>query len=132
MLAIPQLNFAFLWKLPVVFGAILLMALLDLGAQCLSKPTVKLLADRLIYSHVQSAGNKVKFEYIRESRLTIFSHNRVLLTIWYDQKRRRRRVRMGVAEKVALDELAELLPVTPTIRDARATYQRLFPTSNPK
>jgi hypothetical protein len=119
--ALPQLQLDFLWRAAAAVPGIYLYLLAMLTLHIIIPPRVELRPNRIVIQHGQSTHH-IDAKSIVRTRLVIFAPNRIRLRITLRQGRRVRTTTLGVSPKVNLQDLYDLLPITPTIRDARARY----------
>jgi hypothetical protein len=104
--------------LPGIYAYLLFMVTLHLVIPA----RVEIRSDRVLFNHGESTF-VVRAEKIRATRIVVFAYDRVRLRVTYQRKLGSLRTRtVGVAQKVDLERLSQLLPVAPEIWDARKRY----------
>lgn len=122
----PLMQLPPVWKMalavPSVYAYFALMLVVHLAL-----PTHVHVSKKRLHSITGQSHWGVEATAITRTRITVFAHDRVRLRVYYDRKGKNRSRVFGVARKVNLDVLADVLPVYPEVRDARHRYERTRP-----
>jgi hypothetical protein len=118
-LAFPALVVPNLLHLAMTVPLFLLVFALQFAVLAVFPPNVTLRSDRLQKSHGQS-GLRIKSDQFVTTQIIVHRYDCVRLKIRYRQRARDRTLVIGVAPSVDLDQLVEILPIAPAIRDARS------------
>lgn len=120
---VPQLVIPDLWRMAFAIPGIVLLLGLELSLLSLFQPVVTLRRDRLTIQHGQSATILDPKQVIKTA-LTFHRENRVRLRIVYEKGGRVRHRVVGVPATVDFRKLVDMLPLKPTIRDARGRMRK--------
>ncbi len=127
-LALPQLQIGFVWRGVLALPGMYLYLLLMTAVYAAIPPRVEVRNNRIVVQHGQHAWFVLATSVTR-ARIVVFAHDRIRLKLWYRWKLwKRERIRIktiGIATKVNLDQLCQLLPTAPEVWDARQRYGRL-------
>jgi hypothetical protein len=119
----PLLQLPPIWKMALAFPAIYGYFAIMLGVH-IALPTHVHVCKKRLHSITGQSHWGVEAAAVTRTRITIFAPDRIRLRVNYDRKGKMRSRVFGVARKVNLDVLADVLPVYPQVRDARSRYER--------
>ena len=117
-LAFPLLQLDFLWRAIVAIPSLYFFLAGLLLAYVVLPPRVEVRPDRILISHGQVV-RRVNASSVISTRIVIFSADKTRLRITYSDKSRRRSRTIGVSRTIDLNELYDLLPGPPSVRDCR-------------
>jgi hypothetical protein len=117
--AVPQLVLPNLWPLLFALPGIVLALVGQFAILSLIPPMVTIRADKIIVQHGQSA-TIIDPRTVTATKLTFHSENRVRLRIHYTRKSKAMSRVIGVPVEVNFQQLSEMLPILPVVRDARS------------
>ncbi len=121
-IAIPLVQLPPLWKMLLTLPGIYAYLLFMIALLQVIPARVDVRRDRVLFNHGESTF-VVKAEKIVMTRIVVFAYDRVRLRVVYRRPSGHVRSRVtGVAQKVDLERLSQLLPVAPEIWDARKRY----------
>lgn len=120
--AVPLVQLPPLWTMLIALPAVYAYLLFMVAIHLVIPARVEVRRDRVLFNHGQTTV-VVKDEEIVAIRITVFADDRIRLRVTYQRQLGHLRTRTaGVARKVNLERLSQLLPVSPEIRDARTAY----------
>lgn len=126
-IAFPLLNIDLLWKavlaLPAILAAFYVMQVVHYVVHYVVQPRANVCPDYIHMSHGEYYWI-AKSDCIVATYVSIFAPDRIRLRVVYVRRGRRFSMSIGVDERVSLETLSQMLPVTPRIRDARERYAR--------
>jgi hypothetical protein len=112
------------WKMALAVPAIYAYFAAMLGVH-IALPTHVHLSKKRLHSITGQSHWGVEAAAVTRTSITIFAPDRIRLRVHYDRKGKARSRVLGVARRVNLDALADVLPVSPRVRDARSRYERV-------
>lgn len=118
-LAFPAMVVPNLWPVAIAVPGFFVALVLQTAVLTLIPPYVRLRPNRLEKSHGQT-GLQIKAADVLRTQLYVHRGDRVRLRIRYNGRKRTRTLVLGVPTTVDLDRLVEMLPVRPSILDARS------------
>lgn len=116
--AFPQMAMPSLWPLALAFPAIIAIVALNTAMHTIILPRAVLGPKGICVQHGGTATH-IDPGTVTGTFLTVHAGNRVRLRVCYTRKSKLRSRVIGIPSTVDLNQLCQLLPIPPVVRDAR-------------